>query len=355
MTDHACVHRSTPSIAVVIVNYRTPLLALGAVAALAGERPQLPGLRVVLVDGGSGDDSAETLRTGVEDAALRDWVSLLALPINGGFGWANNQAMLMLMQSDAPPDYIHLLNPDARIEPGAVARLADILDRCPRCAVAGSLLLNEDGSASGSAFRFHSPARELVRGARTKAVGQLLGIKSVMVEDASADEVDWVTGASMMVRAAAIREVGLFDSGFFLYFEEVELMSRLARAGWAIRHEPSSRVRHIGGASTGMTYKFADLAVAPPLPAYWFQSRRRLFTRLQGRSGAVLAGLAWLTGHAFFMLRLRLKLGRNHVPISREGRDLVRHGLIPLPQDRIPAVTQWDDPPGKIPAWMERT
>ena len=341
-----------PRIAVIIVNYRTPLLTLAAVAALVGEHDQLPGLNVVIVDGGSGDGSAELLRAGIAERGLAEWVQLLPLAINGGFGWANNQAMLALLQSDAPPDYIHLLNPDTRIEPGAVARLGEVLNRYPRCAGVGSLLLNENGSPSGSAFRFPTLAREFERGARTGVVRRLLGIRRVVIDDAPAGAADWVTGASMMLRTAAIREVGLFDSGFFLYFEEVELMWRLTRAGWTIRHEPASRVCHVGGASTGMTYKFADLAVAPAHPAYWFRSRRRMLVRLHGTGGAVAAGIAWLAGHALFMLRRTLRMAGDQVPTRREARDLLRHGLIPDRHDRLAAIARWDDPPGERPAWM---
>lgn len=341
-----------PAIAVVIVNYRTAALTLAALAALCGERERLPGLRAMIVDGGSGDDSVEQLRAGIADRGWDDWVRLLPLAVNGGFGWANNQAMLTLLQSDNPPDYLHLLNPDTRIEPGAVGCLAGVLDRHPECAVAASLLLNEDGSPSGSAFRFPSIAREFDRGARTAPLARWLGIAPVLIADAPAGAADWVTGASMMIRATALREVGLFDSGFFLYFEEVELMARLARAGWSIRHEPSSRVCHIGGAATGKTYQFADLRVAPPLPAYWFHSRRRLLVQLYGTPGAIAAGGAWLAGHALFLLRRALGRAGGHVPTRREARDLLRHGFLPVSYDRQPAITRWNDPPGQPPAWI---
>ena len=202
-----------PTIAVIIVNYRTPLLTLAAVAALVTERDQLPGLNVVIVDGGSGDGSAELLRAGIAERGLAEWVQLLPLAINGGFGWANNQAMLALLQSDAPPDYIHLLNPDTRIEPGAVARLADVLEPAPpQCAAVGSLLINERRQprrVRHSAFRrWHANSREAH--AHRHVVGRLLGItRGRSSRTHQPGPADWVTGASMMLRAAALREVGL--------------------------------------------------------------------------------------------------------------------------------------------------
>lgn len=337
-------------VAVIIVNYRTPALALSAARALIPERADNSGLRVVLVDGGSGDTSADVLHAGVADPALADWVEVLALPINGGFGWANNQAIQRLLQSSNAPDYIHVLNPDTEIEPGAVTALRRVLDEYPRCAAVGSLLLNEDGSLSGSAFAEMSPLRELVRGARLDVMRRMLGIKPMLVTEAS--EAAWVTGASVMFRADALKQAGLFDTGFFLYFEEVELMWRLANAGWSMRHEPASRVRHIGGASTGINYDRKVKRALPPLPRYWFEARRRMYARTRGRTGAILAGGLWMAGHGLFVARRAVGLGGKHLPIANEARDLLRHGILPTVQDLQPHVARWDDPIDQPPAWM---
>lgn len=339
------------SIAIVIVNYRTPDLALASLRALATERAAVPGLRAILVDGGSGDGSDERLAEGVRDPALADWVELLALPINGGFGWANNQAMLRLLQSETPPDYIHLLNPDTEVAPGGVAALAAVLDAHPRCAAVGSLLLEPDGSPSGSAFTFPTVARELVRGARMELIRRIAAPGRQVSFGEEPHEAEWVTGASVMLRADALREVGLFDTGFFLYFEEVELMWRLRQAGWSIRHEPGSRVGHVGGAATGVNgSRPAD--TRPPLPAYWYQSRRRFFARTGSRTRAVAASVVWLAGHALLVGRRKLGGGKQHAVVERDARALLHSGLVPSQRDRKPAITRWNDPPGTPPAWM---
>ncbi|WP_174273457.1 glycosyltransferase family 2 protein [Sphingomonas bacterium] len=335
-------------IAVVIVNYRTAELALGALASLDAERTREPGLEVVIVDGGSGDGSADRLRAGLRAPRYAGWTSLLALEINGGFGWANNQAMLRLMQSGTPPDYIHLLNPDTRIEPGAVASLADALDAHRRCGAVGSLLLEPDGSPSGSAFAFITPRRELARGAKLGLADRLLRLPPYAIEQ-PASEVDWVTGASVMLRAEALREAGLFDTGFFLYFEEMELMARIRRAGWTIRHEPASRVVHVGGAATGINGS-RPTSRRPPLPAYWYESRRRFFTLGGGRSLALASSLGWLAGHAALLARRLVGSGRDHPIVARDARRLLLHGLVP--KRATPAFPRWNDPPGAPPAWM---
>jgi N-acetylglucosaminyl-diphospho-decaprenol L-rhamnosyltransferase len=339
-------------VAVVVVNYRTPTLALAALRSLAPEREAVPGLRAILVDGGSGDGSGEALSRVVRETDLAGWARVMPLAINGGFGWANNQAILSLLAEAEPPEHILLLNPDAEIVPGAVARLLAVMDRHPRCAAVGSQLLEADGSGSGSAFRFPSVLREFARGLRTPGLTERIGIRP-LVAPAEPAEVDWVTGACVLLRTAALREVGLFDSGFFLYFEEVELMTRLRRAGWTIRHEPASTVRHIGGASTGVTSRVTQPRVGPPLPGYWFEARRRFFALTRGRAAVPAANVAWLIGHWCFLARRAAGLARGHVPNLREARDLFAHGLLARARDAEPAPTSADSPPGVAPAWMK--
>lgn len=336
------------SVAVVIVNYRTPEMTLACVKALALERGAMPELRAVVVDGGSGDGSAEALRAGL---GSYDWVELLALDFNGGFGWANNQGMLHLLQGAAPPDFIHLLNPDAVILPGAVVALRDELIDQLKCAAAGSQLLNGDRSKSGSAFRFPSVAREFFRGCQMNRIGRALGVAEGIIYSDTATSVDWVTGASVMLRTNALKQVGLFDTGFFLYFEEVELMHRLTRAGWQVRFVPDSRVLHVGGAATGMAD--AELHERASIPDYMFASRRRFFTRAYGPATARNATLAWLAGNRLLRTLKFLGLLRERPSADAERAGLRKHGTAATTFDRTPAITRWDDPAGVMPAWRE--
>jgi N-acetylglucosaminyl-diphospho-decaprenol L-rhamnosyltransferase len=339
---------SISDVAAVIVNYRTPELALQCVAALADERARVPGLRAVVVDGGSGDQSAEALRAGLDDPRFIGWTELLALPINGGFGWANNQAILRLFQNNAAPAFIYLLNPDAKIEPGALLLLLTELQGFPKAAACGSRLVDDNGQALGSAFRFPTPMREFARGLRAPKIARRLGFKDIMIDTDAAIEVDWVTGASVLFRSAALRQTGLFDDGFFLYFEEVELMWRLRRAGWSIRHAPASRVLHVGGASTGVG---GDLEQRRRrLPDYWHQSRRRFFVLCYGRALTIFAGAMWLVGHTLWLLRVTA--GRRVDAVANEGCDHLRLGLIPRARDCLCSAPAWNASPGVEAAWM---
>ncbi len=338
------------SVSVIIVNYRTPEYAIQCVQSLVAERIAIPNLEIVLIDNASGDHSVSIMSEGLADLISDGFVKLMPLELNGGFGWANNQAFLMLMARKQPPEFVMLLNPDCTIEPSAIQLLTDELLVIDKCAVAGSQLLNPDGSWTGSAFRFPTIGREFVRGAGIAMVGRLLGIAPTLVTSDASCEADWVTGASCLIRTSALAREGLFDDGFFLYFEEVELMFRLRQAGWTVRHVPASRVFHIGGASTGL--REGKALSAPSFPLYWFQSRRRFLTLAYGPLRAWIANLAWIAGVTIGRLRAMLNPSNDASTDIADTRQMVIHGLWPDSTDSTRAIVRLGDAFGQSPYWM---
>jgi GT2 family glycosyltransferase len=340
------------NVAVVTVNYRTPELTKRCIAALAKEREALPRLRAVVVDGGSGDGSADQLAEAFAHPDYAKWVEFLPLAINGGFGWANDQGILSLVRQPQPPDYIHLLNPDAEVMRGAVGLLVKYLANRPRTAAVGSQLVDPDGTLAGSAFSFPSIRGEFSRGARTGALDRLLKVPPISIEASEPTEVDWVTGGSVMFRVEALRQVGLFDEGFFLYNEEIELMWRLRKAGWNIATHPGSRVRHVGGVATGVHDRETAGPVEPRRPAYLYRSRARFFGLTRGRIGAIGAFAAFLAGHVVWKVRRVLGISSGK-PVDHEFRDHVRIGR-PRRSDFLAATMRLDGQSGRAPVWMER-
>jgi len=353
LSEHASVGELAKCIdeqvAVVIVNYRTPELTKACLSGLQKDRSAFRNLRALIVDGGSGDGSAEDLATFVAGVEFRNWVDFLPLSINGGFGWANNQAVHRLIKEK--PKYIYLLNPDAQIELDAVRFLADFLNRNPSVGAVGSQLLDLDGSSSGSAFNFPSIRGEFSRGARTGKLERLLRLPPISIQASQPIEVDWVTGASVMFRLEALLEVGLFDEGIFLYHDEVELMWRMRKAGWTIAIEPRSRVQHVGGAATGVHGRESGGSTKARVPAYFYRSRTRFFGLTRGRAVATIAFGAWIAGHIIWRTRRILGLARGSKPIDHQLRD---HFLKAFPRkhDFIPAAPKADDPPTAAPAWL---
>ncbi len=339
-------------ITAVIVNYRTPAMALDCLDALARERAYLPELSVILVDGGSDDGSAECLAAGVAASRYNEWVTLLPLEFNGGFAWANNQAIRRALQRPQPAAFVYLVNPDAIIEQGALVALVAAMRSDPKVASAGSQLFAPGGWAVGSAFRFPTIASEFFRGANTPLLERLVGTKPGLVSANEPVEAEWVTGASVLFRSEALRHCGLFDEGFFLYFEEVELMYRLRAAGWKALHVPGSRACHIGGAATGVVDGASEKA---RLPDYWFRSRRRYFVQTLGSAGAQLSALAWMAGYGIWRMRELVGLGRKSAHAPGELHDLIRNGIAPTPFDRESAIPRWDEAFDKMPAWVSQS
>ena len=335
---------------IIIVNYRTPKLAIACIRSIEAARSTFPALRVVVVDGGSADGSVEEIAAAI---AGLDWVTLLPLQVNGGFAFANNQGIASLTAAGALPDAIALINPDARVLPGALEAMAALLERTPRAGAVGGLLVHETGQPQPSAFNFPTLRREFARGARTHVLERLLHVPPTIIASDHAIDVPWVTGAAVMFRTAALEASGLFDDGFFLYFEETDLMRRLRWQGWSIWHEPAARVVHVGGAATNAGNLFSAGRDRVRVPRYWYESRRRYFALARGRGFALLAGAVWLLGDMWWKARQIVAPQVDQGPL-RISADLVAYGLWPTRDDK-PSVPGLRDPARAAPAWMRQS
>ena len=162
---------TNPRLLVVIVNYRTAELALECLRALAGEAAGLPGLRAVVVDNASGDDSVDRLAVAVSEY---HWAALLSLTENRGFSAGNNAAIRPALAAAQPPDYVLLLNPDTVVRPGAIAELLAFMEAHPQVGLAGARLEEPDGTPQRSAFRFPTVLGELESGTRLGVFTRLL-------------------------------------------------------------------------------------------------------------------------------------------------------------------------------------
>jgi GT2 family glycosyltransferase len=289
---------------IVIVNYRTSGLAVDCLRSVAPQIADLGAAKVVVVDNASDDGSVARLRETIVSQGWEDWASVIPAERNGGFAYGNNLGIRLALRQRDRPDYLLLLNPDTIVRPGAIRALVDFMNGHPGAGIAGSRLENANGGAERSAHTAPSPLGELESGARLGVLSRALHRYGVAppARDA-AHECDWVSGASLIVRRKVIEDIGLLDEGFFLYFEEVDFCTRARKAGWQVWFVPESCVVHLEGASTGIQ------KVARRRPQYWYDSRRRYFTKHFGVAGLVLADVLWAAGRATLTLRRALGLG----------------------------------------------
>lgn len=304
-----------PSIAVIIVNYGTAALALDAAESVLAQEPSNRTLHLHIVDNASPGDDVHILR---EEIAARSWhdrATLWPEAINHGFGRANNLVLSALSRQPTPPAYVFLLNPDAVLEKEALAGLVALLEARPEVVGVGAGVSKPDGHPVTAAFRFPSLLGEFEKAAAFGPVSRLLRNQRIPLPyDLREGPVDWVTGAAVLFRLDALRRVGFFDPAFFLYFEEVDLMRRLRAEGGLIWYLPTARVRHIEGASTGVTS-----GMRKRKPAYWFQSWALYHRRAGTRTRACLIALAHLLGGLINVLHCRLRrlpprLNENYIP-----------------------------------------
>lgn len=304
----------------VILNWRTAdMTILGAEAALR-EMQGLPGA-LTIVDNDSGDGSFEKLTA---EVAARGWdqavppVQVIQAGRNGGFGAGNNVGIRAGLPGSARPDYVYILNSDAFPDPGAIRALYDHLNTNPTTGFVGSYIHGSDGVAHRTAFRFPSILSEFESAIRFGPVSRLLRrhIVAQPIPEATT-RVDWLAGASIMMRQDVLDRIGLFDETFFLYFEETELCHRATYAGYPIDYVRESSVTHIGSVSTGMkTWR--------RMPQYWFDSRLYYFTKVHGRAYAALATLSLVFGSVLWRLRLLFQSKDKGDP-PRFLRDLMVH------------------------------
>lgn len=306
----------------VILNWRTPDMTLRAAEAALAAMRGIDGA-LVIVDNDSGDGSFEALS---QAAAARGWtggphqVRVLQSGRNGGFGAGNNHGIRAGLPDGTRPDYVYLLNSDAFPAPGAIRALLDHLETHPATGLAGSYIHGPEGEPHRTAFRFPSLPGEFEQQIRFGPVSRLLR-RHIVAQPipAQTGRVDWLAGASLMLRQSVLDRIGLFDETFFLYFEETDLCRRAALAGWPTDYVLESRVAHIGSASTGMKGWTR-------IPGFWLDSRLHYFTKNHGRAYAAAATLATLAGGSLWRLRLLVQRKDRGDPPGFL-RDLAAHHL----------------------------
>lgn len=252
----------TPDLSVIIVNWNTRQLLLDCLHSLAAAAPQHQ-LEVIVVDNASHDDSVAAVHTAFPTVRV---IENLA---NRGFAAANNQAI-----AQSRGRYVLLLNSDTVATPGALDDLVTFADAHPEVGVVGAQLLNADGTLQPSWAAFPSLRSELL--------GKNLRVRRPYAEHTAgaAYAVDWVGGAALLARRAAVAQAGLLDEHYFMYSEETDWCYRIKQCGWQICYLPTARVVHFGGQSS----RQASLRMKTEL----YRSKLRFFEQHYGAAQRAL-------------------------------------------------------------------
>ena len=223
-----------PDLSIVLVNWNTRALLRDCLASIQANSDNLV-LGLIVVDNNSTDDSVATV--------TRDFpnVKLICNESNLGFARANNQGLRA-----SQGRYVLFLNSDTLVPAHSLSALVDFMESHSKIGACSPRLARADGSTQPFAFGDDPTPSYLFR----RGIAHLFLHRSLHNwETTEPQAIDWVSGACLLARCAALESVGGFDENFFMYFEDNDLCYRLRQAGWKIFYNPQVTITHFGGAS----------------------------------------------------------------------------------------------------------
>jgi GT2 family glycosyltransferase len=257
-----------------------------------------PPHETIVIDNASSDDTLPLLK---DDSDVR----VIANTDNRGFAAANNQGLAV-----ARGAWLLLLNPDTVVPPGALRQLVDFARVHPEAGVIGPRLLNPDGSLQYSCRSFPTVTAGMFR---HTFLGRLFprvrSMRDYLMCDWPHDaprEVDWLSGAAMLVNRRAFEQVGGLDEGFYWGSEDVDYCYRMHQAGWQVLYTPEPSITHAIGRST-------DQVLIPTI-IRTHRSMQRLFAKHLARNGLerafITTGIWMRAGLLLVTVWLRLQTAR---------------------------------------------
>jgi N-acetylglucosaminyl-diphospho-decaprenol L-rhamnosyltransferase len=306
-----------PNLSIVIVSWNVRDLLRQCLVSLAPTRDALSA-EVIVVDGASADGSADMVE------AEFPWVRVLRQSENVGFSRGNNLGL-----AAAGGRVLLLLNPDTKVVGDALALMMGYLETHPGVGALGPKLLYPDGRIQSSRRRFPTLATALFESTWLQSVAPPSLLRHYYVLDRPDDavsQVDWVTGACLMVRREAYEASGPLDEGYFMYSEEMEWQRRIRAAGWQVVYFPEAEVIHHEGKSSEQ--------VVAERHIYFQSSKLRYFYHYHGRlAGGFLRAFLLLS----YAWQLALEAGKGALGHKRPLRrqrvvaywQVLRSGLPP--------------------------
>jgi len=198
---------------------------------------------IIVVDNASMDGSVAMMRERFSQ------INLIANTKNLGFAAGVNQGI-----KQARGEYVILLNPDVEIKESTLENLLEEFKNCADSGIVGGKIKNEDESIQPSVRAFPDVLSQVLISLKLKHIFNSRAIGRYLTQNFDYEkrqEVDQVMGAFFAIRRKVIKQIGLMDERFFLWFEEVDFCKRARNAGWKIIYTPKSEVLHHGGKSFG--------------------------------------------------------------------------------------------------------
>ncbi len=308
-------------LAVIIINYCTPDLVLDCLHSLVGQINSAKD-QVVVVDNNSNDDSVDRIEKAIRENNWKNLVRLIRSPVNGGFAEGNNVGIRSIHA-----DYYMLLNSDTIVRNGAVNELLCALSSRKDVGIVSPRLEWLDGTAQESCFRNRSPLCEFFNAAKTEIFEKIFGYqpRSMPITDSPIEPV-WISFACVIIRNEVFEKIGLLDSGYFMYFDDIDFCRRTSKSGYRILHWPKAHIVHLRGRSGPVK---GLLAKRKRPPRYLYESRARYYRKFYGLPGVLAANIFWTVGRVISLTRELVGYKEAHIS-QREWLDVWINCLTPI-------------------------
>jgi len=280
---------------VVIVNYKTYQMVCGALNSLENEIDHLTD-RVVIVDNLSGDDSIKKIIEYIDNHDWSNWVKVIPSSVNGGFSAGNNIGI-----NSAIAEYYLLLNSDAYLTEGALSQLIIEIKKTVKTGIVVPQLIWSDGIQQTSCFYFLTPLNSFVQSAKTGFISRFFSLFgeneiAILLERHQVVQAEWLSFACVLLNNEMIKEIGLMDEGYFMYYEDMDYCRRASKLGWKLSYAHDARVVHLNQGDS-------NHKVTKRLPRYYFNSRSRYLLKYYGRLGLLISNIFWSLGRIISFCR----------------------------------------------------
>ncbi len=233
-------------ISIIILNYNTKNFTLALLESIFKNYQheiEKKEIEIILADNKSSDGSINFLK---RSRYFRQ-INLIENKENYGFSKGNNIAA-----KEALGEYLLFINSDALVKDKGFLRMTEFLNKNKKTAVIGGRLINKDGSEA-PAGKFYN----LVYVFFTLFFSRLA--PNLRFSPKKISEVDWVSGAFMMIRKEVFKKLEGFDKNIFMYTEDMELCFRVKKLGYNIVFFPESSLYHMEYGSSNRSFAIVNI------------------------------------------------------------------------------------------------
>ena len=235
-----------PKVGIILLNWNSYDHSSNCIQSL--QQCDYPNFEIIVVDNGSMDGSGNLLKANFPA------IHLIASVTNEGFAAGNNRGFEYAIQQQFP--YAMMLNNDVFVEPDFLSKLVDYMGSHPSAgAIQPKIFFNHDRTKIWNGGSYYLPWFGWPYSKRYQRKAGALQSQFQVV--------DWITGCAFLTKTSILKEVGLLNEAFFIYYEDADLSFRIRSKGYQLLFHPQSVIYHIAGSSNKTKIKGKEGYTSP--------------------------------------------------------------------------------------------